>query len=336
MNKTIWQEDEEDDLKPVTDMAVAKAEKKLKVTLPESYISILKEQDGGYLIYDSFPTDFPTSWADDHINVDYIMGIGGEESILDSSYLIKEWGLPKKLVLISGDGHTWIALDYRKTSVNPPVIYIDVEFEQVVEIAENFQTFLSKLYIEEEMEGEELEIKDLEEHEYTPGDLDIYMKENSTQKIIDTLASMVEDDIDTDRLSEKLLQLSTYQNSDVRIEVANLVWNSLTYQLDEETLNKLIKTFEKDTDSDVKMHAQLILEKINYSFEDLKRDLKISKHVVISYQNNFYHLHLDGRKWRFSDSERDLQTFNSLDKLLNQTTLDGMPLREKWNEIKVV
>ncbi|WP_068672131.1 SMI1/KNR4 family protein [Oceanobacillus sp. Castelsardo] len=145
MKKSFWQEDDEYKVEPITNEIVAEAEKELSVKLPESYISLLKEQNGGYISYDSYPTNFPTSWADDHINVDYIRGIGGEESILESEYLIKEWGLPKKVVLISGDGHTWIAFDYRNTDENPPIILIDHDGEEITELAPDFESFLNGL-----------------------------------------------------------------------------------------------------------------------------------------------------------------------------------------------
>src|SRR5690606_37330797 len=45
-------------------------------------------------------------------------------SVFDSSRLTVEWGLPKELVLLEGDGHTWIALDYRKSTEGPTVIAI--------------------------------------------------------------------------------------------------------------------------------------------------------------------------------------------------------------------
>ncbi|MDQ0216682.1 hypothetical protein J2S13_003156 [Oikeobacillus pervagus] len=145
MIKSIWKEHDEHKLKPITKETVAIVEKKLKVKLPESYISLLKEQNGGYIIFDSYPTDFPTSWADDHIYIDHIRGIGEEGGILESDYLIKEWGLPKEVVLISGDGHTWIAFDYRNTNKEPPVILIENDGEEIIELAPNFETFLNGL-----------------------------------------------------------------------------------------------------------------------------------------------------------------------------------------------
>ncbi|WP_121663753.1 SMI1/KNR4 family protein [Metabacillus litoralis] len=148
MVNSIWQEDDEYyRLEPLTDAMVKEAEDKLNVKLPDSYINILKEQNGGYIKFDSFPCSTPTSWADDHVNVDHIFGIGKENSILDSEYLINEWDLPTNIVLISGSGHSWIALDYRETRENPPVIFIDVDDEKIVELAANFDLFLDGLMI---------------------------------------------------------------------------------------------------------------------------------------------------------------------------------------------
>jgi hypothetical protein len=65
---------------------------------------------------DAFPTSQPTSWSQDHVPFDALMGIGGLEgmtSLLDTPYLVKEWGLSSPIVLLSGDGHCWIGLDYR-------------------------------------------------------------------------------------------------------------------------------------------------------------------------------------------------------------------------------
>ena len=149
MVKNIWRKGSEYfKLKPLTDEAVEEAEEKLKVKLPESYINLLKEQNGGYIIYDSFPSTVPTSWAEDHIDVDHIMGIGEEDGILKSIYLIEEWGLPENIVLFSGDGHSWVALDYRNTKEEPPVIYFDVESEQIIELSPDFNTFLNGLYVD--------------------------------------------------------------------------------------------------------------------------------------------------------------------------------------------
>ncbi|MBO9128520.1 SMI1/KNR4 family protein [Bacillus sp. 165] len=151
MGNSIWQKNNDYyKLEPVTVEIIKKAEEKLKIKLPSSYIKILKEQNGGNIKFDSFPSVVPTSWDDDHINVDHILGIGEEKGILESEYLIQEWGLPNNIVLISGDGHSWIALDYRNTSEEPPVIFIDVEEEQIINLAPNFEIFLNGLTVWED------------------------------------------------------------------------------------------------------------------------------------------------------------------------------------------
>ncbi|WP_442806115.1 SMI1/KNR4 family protein [Streptomyces sp. NBC_01257] len=103
---------------PLTDAVIQDAECRLGVRLPASLLDILRVQNGGLVAesWNAFPTDVPTSWSEDHVPLDEIRGIGrqdGQPSLLDSDYLVEEWGLPSPLVLLSGDGHCWIALDYR-------------------------------------------------------------------------------------------------------------------------------------------------------------------------------------------------------------------------------
>ncbi|MFD1030790.1 SMI1/KNR4 family protein [Metaplanococcus flavidus] len=159
--KNFWQEDDETyKLVPLTAKIIESAEEKLQVKFPKSYIKLLKKQNGGYIYYNAFPCDVPTSWADDHINVDHILGIGEEEGVVKSEYLINEWGLPKNIVVFSGDGHTWIAFDYRKKKSEPPIIYVDVEADQIIELASDFESFLEGLYVNETELEDEVELDD--------------------------------------------------------------------------------------------------------------------------------------------------------------------------------
>lgn len=152
--KNIWDIDKEK--VKLTDAMVKNAEKKFGVKLPNTYIDLCKIQNGGYITNQDFPTTVPTSWAEDHVNVEYINGIEDgieEEGILSSSYYIEEWELPKDIILICGDGHTWIAMDYRHTNEEPPIIFIDLEWAEdifILELAPNFKTFLEGLYNQED------------------------------------------------------------------------------------------------------------------------------------------------------------------------------------------
>lgn len=88
---------EEYKLAKLTKDDIDNAEQVLKVKLPEAYINLMIEQNGGVPIHQCFPCKVPNSWAEDHVPVQGIYGIG-KEGILQSHYLIQEWDLPKNIV----------------------------------------------------------------------------------------------------------------------------------------------------------------------------------------------------------------------------------------------
>ncbi|MBQ4818167.1 SMI1/KNR4 family protein [Bacillus pumilus] len=155
--KSFWEIDDEGyyTLKKINAEEVAKAEDKLGVTLPDTYKKLILEQNGGYTVHNAFPTTHSNSWAEDHIQFNHLLGIAEDEGIMDSAYLIKEWELPEGLVLINGDGHTWVAMDYRKTKENPPIHYFDVEMEEDFKLADSFDEFIQGLYTAEYTVDEE-------------------------------------------------------------------------------------------------------------------------------------------------------------------------------------
>jgi hypothetical protein len=61
----------------------------------------------------------------------------GQLSLLDSAYSVEEWGLPSPRVLLSGDGHCWIALDYRACGERgePSVTWFDVDEGKALPLA---------------------------------------------------------------------------------------------------------------------------------------------------------------------------------------------------------
>lgn len=137
---------------PLIDAVVQDAERRLGVRLPASLLEILRVRNGGPVaeLWNAFPTDVPTSWSENHVPFDDMMGIGRHDdrlSLLDTAYLIEEWGLPSPLVLLSGDGHCWIALDYRACGerVEPSVTWFDVDTDTELPLATDFQTFVERL-----------------------------------------------------------------------------------------------------------------------------------------------------------------------------------------------
>lgn len=80
-----------------------------------------------------------------------------------------------------GDGHSWVALDYRNTTENPPVHFFDLEMEEDFKLADSFNEFISKLYIDESDDSEpDLEGLDPDDYELTyisPDDPDAITKD---------------------------------------------------------------------------------------------------------------------------------------------------------------
>ena len=106
----------------LTDEMISIAETTLSVRLPQEYLELLRYQNGGL-------TRGFYLGSRDHVELESLNGIipdvklANAFNLMDSQYLIDEWGLPKNQVIISGDGHWWISLDYRQKT-EPDVVYL--------------------------------------------------------------------------------------------------------------------------------------------------------------------------------------------------------------------
>lgn len=139
---------------PLTDDMILSAEIKLGVKLPKTLIELLKIQNGGYTKGFAFPMTQKTTWSENHVPLSDLFGIvldknvKSAQNIMTTEYMTKEWGLPEKQALLTGDGHWWITLDYRDDS-NPSVRWIDVECNEEVKIADTFDQFIEGLVSED-------------------------------------------------------------------------------------------------------------------------------------------------------------------------------------------
>ncbi|MBO1332624.1 SMI1/KNR4 family protein [Streptomyces sp. VRA16 Mangrove soil] len=120
--------------------------------LPSSLLEILRLQNDGPVTsdWDAFPTAVRTSWSDSHVPLDGLMGMGrrkGQLSLLDTPCPVEEWGLPSPLVPLPGDGHCWIALDYRSCDRQgePSVTWCDTDWDTELNLAADFRTFIEGL-----------------------------------------------------------------------------------------------------------------------------------------------------------------------------------------------
>ncbi len=137
----------------ITDRMVALAEDRLGVRLPDAYVRLLRVRNGGTTLRHCYAVPFPTSWADDHIDVGAILGVGGERGIDSdvggmprSPYMVAEWGYPPVGIVICdtpSGGHDTVMLDYTGGH-GPAVVYID-EDRVPRRIADTFEEFLANL-----------------------------------------------------------------------------------------------------------------------------------------------------------------------------------------------
>lgn len=144
---------------PLTANMISETEHHFGVKLPDELIELLRIQNGGYTIGFVFPMKEKTSWADDHVPLDELAGIDLDResmsvfNLANSSSLSKEWNVPEKQILLAGDGHYWITLDYRIGHV-PTVAWIDTECAQDIQVANSFSSFLAGLIESSEFENQ--------------------------------------------------------------------------------------------------------------------------------------------------------------------------------------
>jgi SMI1-KNR4 cell-wall len=160
VKSSFWSDSDYGVQKALTDEAIGEAESILGVTLPSSLLELLRVQNGGVVAdqWSAFPTSQSTSWAKDHIGFRDLMGISGTNqvdfslpdqplSLLWTPYLVEEWGLPSPVVLLSGDGHMWVALDYRVCgrAGEPAVAWFEPEEQAELPLAPDFRSFVEGL-----------------------------------------------------------------------------------------------------------------------------------------------------------------------------------------------
>jgi len=163
---------------PPTAGMIASIEDELGYKLPADYIWLMQQQNGGIPTKTCFPTAIPTSWAEDHVAITGIMGIGREKTYslcgsLGSNFMKEEWGYPDIGVVLCdcpSAGHDVIMLDYRACGRDgePAVVHVDQEAGyRVTFLAPSFATFIVGLVDEEVFDtSEQDKLDDLDKVEY--------------------------------------------------------------------------------------------------------------------------------------------------------------------------
>jgi hypothetical protein len=141
---------------PFDDAMLASVERELGYRLPAAYVALMRTQNGGMPRYSLHPTTEPSSWAEDHISLSGMYGIGRDKDNslcgeMDSTFWNKEWGYPAIGVYFAdcpSAGHDMLCLDYSLCGPQgePRVLHIDQEadYKKIV-LAQNFAEFLAGL-----------------------------------------------------------------------------------------------------------------------------------------------------------------------------------------------
>ncbi|TYS14673.1 SMI1/KNR4 family protein [Rossellomorea vietnamensis] len=254
----IWSEETEDiyRLPEISQEDINHIEKEIKKDLPESYKELVLQKNGGYLNVNSVLIEKGNL---DYIGIDHIYG-AGSPGILDSPSVIKEWGLPDHLLIFSGEGNYWFALDY--TANTPSVIYIEQESNKLVKVANSFDSFLKNLSTTTTtFTDDELDMK------WSKKESDKIFSGNDYTLIEEVLLSFQYDEnLDMNWYMTKALELSTHPNLMVREVVVSILRNNAEEVLAEadltnqELLLKALRNLLEDPNHDIKNEAEDIIE----------------------------------------------------------------------------
>ena len=163
---------------PPSDELIASVEEELGYKLPAAYIWLMKQHNGGIPVNTCYPCDEPTCWAEDHVAITGIFGIGREKSCslcgeLGSQFMIDEWEYPAIGVAICdcpSAGHDMIFLDYRVCGPQgePAVVHVDQENDyKITHLADSFEEFIRGLEHESLYDPDEEDADSLNEEEDT-------------------------------------------------------------------------------------------------------------------------------------------------------------------------
>ncbi len=141
---------------PPTAEIIASVEAELGCRLPESYVELMRIQNGGSPVRRDSPAPEPTSWSKDHVAIHQIKGIGRKTTnslcgSMGSRFWIEEWEYPAIGIYFAdcpSAGHDMLALDYRACGPEgePSVVHVDQERDfRITTLAPDFATFVANL-----------------------------------------------------------------------------------------------------------------------------------------------------------------------------------------------
>ena len=141
---------------PLTEELLKPVEDELGFRLPNTYVELLRTQNGGIPNATNHRTSEATSWSKDHVAITSIYGADRNKrwslcGEFGSRFMIEEWGYPPIGVYFCdcpSAGHDMLCLDYRKCGPRgePRVVHVDQESDyRITAVAESFEQFIRGL-----------------------------------------------------------------------------------------------------------------------------------------------------------------------------------------------
>lgn len=146
--------------KTLTDEMVSTTESKLGYRLPESYIELMKIQNGGKPIKNYWINEYAKGNEVEEIGITGFFGIGSKKSHsifgeYANEFWFTEWEYPRDIGIIIADtesgGHDMIYLDYRDcgNEGEPKVSVCFQEYDYEIQVlANSFEEFITMLVSE--------------------------------------------------------------------------------------------------------------------------------------------------------------------------------------------
>ncbi|WP_251648423.1 SMI1/KNR4 family protein [Niallia sp. MER 6] len=184
---------------------------------------------------------------------------------MQTDYFKQEWGISKSnIILISGDGHTWIALDYNHGD-KPKVIFIESDEDKITPIYHSFKEMLDHLYIHEHDEEEGLRTTPLP----TIEDARKLINSNEMDDIIDGIHlfdSFIYDKSIHEEYFRYLLNFIKSGNEDLKDRAVEAVWRAVTaqYVIDKSLIQKVIVEIKNDKDPTIQYFFEEIEETVKF------------------------------------------------------------------------
>lgn len=249
----IW--DKEDDygiLAPLSENEVHQIETELQVTFPENFLTLLRDQNGGTILYNTVSVDFENTWSEpgdaSYLPIRYLEGLSYESFVKSTKHILPEWDVVGKHVIIGdGEGIYFYYLNFDHDDKNPSIWYLDISDASTREVAPTFQDFLSRWLIQEP-DLEPLDLDAFYASYPSVEEINQYIQSEDTDTVLDAFASWMTIGLEQEQLVHELMKhIDKTKDSDILDSLSqyltHLVLNtSASFYISKEQVARLLES----------------------------------------------------------------------------------------------